>query len=816
MADSSTAKIAASMRQLAQMGLASSLKIDRTSIGVPAGMATLTQQPTIVRRRVRVRGVVQGVGFRPFVYNLARNIGLRGFVFNSSSGVTIEVEGAAPAIEQFLDGLQRNPPVLARIEEFTTAAVDPCGDSEFVIHESLPERGEFALISPDVATCADCWNDVKDPANRRYGYPFTNCTNCGPRYTIIRDIPYDRPMTTMAAFRMCPECEAEYHDPANRRFHAQPNACPDCGPTLALAQAGTAMPDAAMFGSSPPLVVLGEVRRVLREGAIVAVKSLGGFHLACDAMNEDALRRLRSRKKRSDKPFAVMARDVEAVESFCIVSDADRELLLSVARPIVILPRLPNAKLGRDIAPGNDTVGVMLPPTPLHLFLFGADPGSAPEFPALVMTSGNISDEPIVTSNLAAWEQLAGVADWFLFHNRDIYMRTDDSVAKTFEERPRILRRSRGYAPQPIELDSAVTELLACGAELKNTFCVTKGRYAFLSQHIGDVDNYETLQFLEETLANIKKLFRVEPKAVAHDLHPLYLTSRFARQLPLRKIGVQHHHAHVASCMAENRVREKVIGVAFDGTGYGSDGQIWGGEFLVADFAGFERRAHFRYIPLAGGDAAVRQVWRSALSWLREAYGKELPSNLPLLRKLSGRQVALVSQMLDRSFNTVLTSSCGRLFDAVAALIGICNEATFEGQAAIELEVATVNGVEGCYPFEIEGEHPTKIDMRSTIRAIVADLLKNGQSRNVIASRFHNTIAEVIAEVCRRIRRSDGLRRVCLSGGTFQNLYLLDRATRLLRQSGFEVFLHSRVPPNDGGIALGQAVIANESLQRGA
>jgi hydrogenase maturation protein HypF len=511
-----------------------------------------------------------------------------------------------------------------------------------------------------------------------------------------------------------------------------------------------------------------------------------------------------------------MVRDLAAAEKICLVTGADRELLVSPQRPIVILPRRPGTKLSADIAPGNDTIGVMLAYTPLHYFLFGDRPDALPEFAALVMTSGNISDEPIVTVNEEAWRHLDGVADWFLFHNRGIYMRVDDSVARTFEDRPRVLRRSRGYAPQPIDLGLRMSELLACGGELKNTFCLTKDRYAILSQHIGDVENYETLEFFKETLANLQKLFRVEPQAVAHDLHPVYLTSRLAAEMSLPKIGVQHHHAHIASCMAENGLRGKVIGVAFDGTGYGTDGQIWGGEFLVADFAGFERHAHFSYVPLPGGDAAVRQPWRPALSWLREAFGSDMPEDLPLFEQVPERERALVWQMMARGFNTVQTSSCGRLFDAVASLVGIRQEVTFEGQAAIELEMAAHCGcADDAYSFDIVSEEPAEIDMRPMIREIVRDL-HNGQSKYLIASRFHNTIAEVIADVCERIRGGEQLNRVCLSGGTFQNMYLLERAVGLLRNCGFEVFLHSAVPPNDGGIALGQAVIANEILNSGA
>lgn len=769
----------------------------------------------LVRRRICLRGVVQGVGFRPFVYKLANRIGIRGFVLNSSSGVTIEAEGTAQTLGEFEEALA-SPPPLARVAEISVADLEPLGDNSFEIRESLPAEGDFALVSPDVATCDGCLRDINDPANRRFAYPFTNCTNCGPRYTIIRDIPYDRPATTMAEFRMCADCETEYHGATTRRFHAQPNACPSCGPRVVLGKAGAGFPAANAYNSNESgLSVFRNVRQLLREGAIVAAKGLGGFQLACDAQNQVSVRELRRRKKRSDKPFALMTRDVSAVEHICMLSDTDRELLLSPQRPIVILNRREEAGIAADVAPGNHTLGVMLAYTPLHFLLFAERPSDPSEFTALVMTSGNISDEPIVISNQEACRRLQSVADYFLFHNRDIHMRVDDSVARTYEGRSRILRRSRGYVPQTIDLGARVTELLACGAELKNTFSLTKDHYAILSQHIGDLENYETLEFFNETLANLKKLFRVEPQAVAHDLHPLYMSTRFAAELPISDIGVQHHHAHIASCMAENHIRDRVIGVAFDGTGYGTDGQIWGGEFLVADFSSFERHAHFNYVPLPGGDAAVKQTWRAALSWLRAACGSDIPGDLPIFREISSRNIELVSRMSDRGINSVFTSSCGRLFDAVASIIGLRHEVTFEGQAAIELEMQTQPGIHDAYSFDLQSTGPLQIDMRPAIREIVREVQEQ-TSAGVIAARFHNTVAEIIAEVCRRIRESEKLNRVCLSGGTFQNLYLLNRATALLRNLGFEVFLHSAVPPNDGGISLGQAVVANEILRSGA
>jgi hydrogenase maturation protein HypF len=767
-------------------------------------------ESTIIRRRLHVRGIVQGVGFRPFVYNLARRLGLAGYVLNSSSGVTIEIEGCPQNVAEFVMTLDSSPPPLAKITGWEVSELEPAGESDFIIRHSRAEAGEFVLVSPDVATCEDCWRDFGDPANRRFGYPFTNCTNCGPRYTIILDIPYDRPTTTMAKFPMCALCQAEYEDPGNRRFHAQPNACPECGPGLAMAPADGELPRTEEFQSRNARPIIRRARELLRAGKIVAVKGLGGFLLACDAENDEAVRALRTRKQRSDKPFALMSRDIASVESFCHLSTDDRASLLSLRRPIVVLPRRSTSAIAHQVAPGNHTVGVMLPYTPLHYLLFSDSPDQESQFRALVMTSGNISEEPIVTSNREAWQRLRGVADWFVFHNRGIYMRADDSVVRTFEQRERVLRRSRGYVPHPVDLGRELHEVLACGAELKNTFCLTKGRYAILSQHIGDLQNLETQEFFEETLANLKKLFRVEPRAVAYDLHPQYMSTRFALRLPIeRKIGVQHHHAHIASCMAENHLSGKVIGVALDGTGYGTDGKIWGGEFLVADYAGFERAAHLRYVPLPGGDAAVRQPWRMALSYLRDTFAANLPE-LPLLADVPAPQIAVVDSLLRRRLNCVDTSSCGRLFDAVAALVGIRRDVTFEGQAAIELEMAADPSIDRAYPFAIAGE-PLQIDLRPAIESIVSEV-RRSVPPGEIAAAFHATIANIIVEVCRRIRRIHELDRVCLSGGTFQNMFLLQRAVAGLRAAGFQVSLHSEVPPNDGGIALGQAVIANARL----
>src|ERR1700677_1255275 len=571
------------------------------------------------RKHILVRGVVQGVGFRPFVYKTATSLGLTGFVFNSSSGVTIEMEGRGSALDEFFRTLKDDPPKLAEIKEISVSEIEVRGGDGFSILDSREESGAFALVPPDAGTCDECWRDFGDPANRRFGYPFTNCTHCGPRYTIIRDIPYDRATTTMSSFVMCGDCRAEYENPADRRFHAQPNACPVCGPSLALVHTRAPFSFTDARNSLP---IIRQTRALLRAGKIVAVKGLGGFLLACDATQDAAVAEMRRRKRQPHKPFALMVRDLAAARKLCRLTAEDDAALLHPRRPIVVLPRLAGGPLSGGLAPGDTTLGVMLPYTPLHYLLFSDSPETESEWAALVMTSGNLSEEPIVVTNHEALLQLGEVADWFLLHNRDIATRVDDSVTRTFEGRERVLRRSRGFVPQTIDLGVEMEEVLAYGGELKNTFCLTKGRYAILSQHIGDLENYETMRFFEETLDRMKHVFKVVPRAVARDLHPGYMSTRMALASGIaRQIGVQQRHAHIVSCMAENHLRGRVLGVALDGTGFGTDGRIWGGEFLVADFAAFTRRAHLRNVLLPGGDAAVRQPWRMALSYLLDTFG---------------------------------------------------------------------------------------------------------------------------------------------------------------------------------------------------
>ncbi len=738
-----------------------------------------------------VHGIVQGVGFRPWVYHLALRHRLKGYVRNSTLGVTIELEGGREALDGFAAEFSGHPPPLAQIDEVLVEELEPCHHKEFQILESQDGAGRLVLVPPDIATCPECLRDLRDPADRRYRYPFTNCTNCGPRYSIIRDIPYDRPKTTMAEFPQCPECEREYHDPANRRFHAQPNACPRCGPSLELWN------HERLIGQRAD--ALDQARNLLRSGAVLAIKGLGGFHLACDATSDAAVRRLRESKRRSAKPFALMAAGLEQVEQFCELTGPERAALAGIRRPIVLLRRSGTSRISAQVAPNTQTLGVMLPYTPLHHLLFEGD-----SFEALVMTSANISEEPIAYRNEDVPARLDSLADFFLIHDRRIHTRLDDSVVRVFADRERTLRRSRGYAPHPIDLGHPLLPLLACGGELKNTFCLTREHYAILSQHIGDLENLETLEFFQEVLEHMKRFFRVEPRAVAYDLHPQYLTTRFALGLPnVEKIGVQHHHAHIAACMAENRLRERVIGVALDGTGYGTDGKIWGGEFLVCDLKSFERRVHFRYVPLPGGDTAIRQPWRVALSYLRDA---ELEPD-STLSAVPEAQRQVVRTMLGRRVNTIDTSSCGRLFDAVSAILGICLESTYEGQAAIELEAVAAPGIADAYPYTLTDG---TVDFRETIRALVKDV----ESAPRASARFHNTVAQAIAQVCGGLAREEKIVQVCLSGGSFQNWSLLTRTLELLRKSGLEVFLHAKVPPNDGGLSLGQAVIANARLSR--
>jgi hydrogenase maturation protein HypF len=751
----------------------------------------------VVRTGIRVEGVVQGVGFRPFVYSLATSLGLGGLVGNDPGGVFAEVEGSPEAVAKFLALLELQAPPLARIERVAATSLGVTGGADFVIMPSQAGGQHGTLIAADSATCAECLRELADPADRRYRYPFLNCTNCGPRFTIVRDVPYDRPSTTMSGFPMCAQCAAEYHDPANRRFHAQPVCCPACGPRLALVTA-----DGASLPGSDPLVAAADL---LRSGQIVAVKGLGGYHFTAAAGNEHATAALRARKHREDKPFALMVPDLATAGLLCAVDEIAERLLASARRPIVLMPRLPAAdrQVAAAVAPGNRELGVMLPYTPLHHLLLEEVAGP------IVATSGNVSDEPIAVRDDEALERLAGIADAFLLHDRPIHIRTDDSVVRVLAGRESVIRRSRGYVPEPLTVSLSFRRpVLACGAELKNTFCLAKGNRAFVSQHIGDLGNAVTLRSFTEGVEHFRRVFEVEPKLVAHDLHPDYLSTKYAVGLAgVELLGVQHHHAHVAACLADNGEAGPVIGVAFDGTGYGTDGTIWGGEFLIADLAGFERAAYLDPVPMPGGAAAVRQPWRMAAAYLAASYRDGMPEGLAVCQR-NDRLWAAVLAMADRKINSPLTSSAGRLFDAVAALVGVRDEVNYEGQAAIELEqLADVRERSG-YPAAITGR-----DGRLTVRgadlvsAAAQDLLA-GVAPPLIAARFHNGVAAAIVGVCALLREQTGLTAVVLSGGVFQNQMLTSRAIAGLAECGFRVMLHSRVPCNDGGISLGQAAVA--------
>ena len=767
-------------------------------------MEDLRRQP-LSGLRIWVRGIVQGVGFRPFVYALAEELGLVGWVKNTSAGVEIEVNGPERSLDAFIERLRSDAPPLSVINEIRVEAASLNDYAKFEILPSQPQEGAFQPIAPDQAICADCRRELLDPADRRFRYPFINCTHCGPRFSIIRDIPYDRPNTTMKAFKLCPACEKEYHDPRDRRFHAQPVACPVCGPAVWFETAGQRL-------GKPGEQALQTARAWLAQGKILAIKGLGGFHLACDASNPEAVDELRRRKKRSDKPFALMAPDLPTIRRHCLVARSEEELLVSGQAPIVLLEKRPESTIAPSTAPGQRTLGLVLPYTPLHLLLL-EPAGGFPE--VLVMTSANLSEEPIAYEDDDARARLAALADGFLMHNRPIHMRVDDSVARVaLEDRPYLLRRARGFAPGALLLPQDVPPLLATGAELKNTFCLARERYAFLSHHIGDLENYETLRSFEEGIEHYQRLFRVSPRYIACDLHPDYLASRYARQraqaegLPL--LEIQHHHAHLAACLADNGWEnpEPVIGLSFDGTGYGSDGAIWGGEVLLGGYQACQRRFHLAYVPQPGGDQAARRPARMALSHLWQAAIAWEPE-IPAVGALCAEERSVLSSQLQLRINAPPTASMGRLFDAVAALIGVRERATYEGQAAIELEALADPGETGSYPFDIQGEI---LDPGPMWQALLDDW-RAGTAIPLLSARFHNSVTRLVVEVCQKIRQENGCRTVALSGGMWQNKFLLERAVAALQAGGFNVLVHRRTPPNDGCIALGQIMAASHAQE---
>ncbi len=754
-----------------------------------------------IRRQIDVSGVVQGVGFRPYVFRLATLRSLAGNVRNTSSGVTIELEGSLDSIDLFIDHLPKDIPPLARITEIHVHEIPCKGDSTFLILESDRSEQARALISPDIALCDDCRRELFDPSNRRHRYPFINCTNCGPRFTIVQRIPYDRPFTSMASFEMCHECEAEYNDPRDRRFHAQPNACWKCGPQLELRHS-----DGAIVPCNDPIT---ESASRLRTGQIVAVKGLGGFHLAADATNPRAVQQLRDRKHRFEKPFAIMVPDVATAEELCEVDETARRALQDPARPIVLLRKRAVSEIAEQVAPSHRELGLFLPYTPLHHLLFESG-----RFRALVMTSANLCEEPIVIDNQDAVERLRGIADYFLMHNREILWRSDDSVVRARSGNLRQVRRSRGYVPMPIFLANDTPPILAVGGELKSTICLTNGRVAFLSQHIGDLENLESFRFFQDVIEHLQRILEIRPQMIAHDLHPDYLSTKWALgQEGIHRVGVQHHHAHIASCMAENGLSGPVLGFALDGTGYGTDGHAWGGEALVADYREFRRAAHFEYVPMPGGTQAIHDPWRMAVAYMAHHFGRDwLNFSVPFVKNLDLRQSEILLRMMERGVNCPLTSSCGRLFDAVAALIGLRRSVTYEGQAAVELEMILDSSDERAYPLDL---HLAKdgwiIETRSLFDSMISDLGRQTPP-SLISARFHRGLVEVFTRLAKLLQSETGLDRICLSGGTFQNSFLLENLSQQLGAAGLRVFTHSKVPCGDGGLSLGQAMVAAHNL----
>ena len=751
------------------------------------------------RAKITIHGAVQGVGFRPFVYRLAMQLHLNGWVLNSSQGVFIEVEGRVNLLQTFLARLEKEKPPLAIIQSLECSFLDAEGYEGFEIRYSEQTGQKTALILPDIAICADCLREIFDPTNRRYRYPFTNCTNCGPRFSIIEELPYDRPHTSMRRFQQCPECETEYHDPLDRRFHAQPNACPKCGPHLelwdgqgnVLAREDTALRRAA---------------ELIGQGKILALKGIGGFQLISSAQDEDIVRRLRERKRREGKPFALMYPSLDQVKRDCLVSNLEERLLGSPESPIALLTRqVGSSAIAASVAPGNPSLGVMLPYTPLHHLLL-----TELGFP-VIATSGNLANEPICIDENEALERLRGIADFFVVHDRPIVRHVDDSIARVVCNREMVLRRARGYAPLPVRMNEAVPSVLAVGAHLKNTVALSVGRDVFISQHIGDLETTAALAAFQRTVADLPRLYDAEPDLIACDLHPDYLSTKYAVRTHAKVERVQHHWAHVLACMAENELEAPLLGVSWDGTGYGTDGTIWGGEFLLATEDSFQRVAHFGQFRLPGGEMAVREPRRTALALLHKIWGENgfEDRHLAPVAEFSKNELGLIQQMLAKGLNAPITSSVGRLFDGVAALVGVRQQVTFEGQAAMELEALVDPGVTDLYPFELSNRVPQIIDWAPMIGEILIDL-RRGAPVGSISAKFHNTLAEIIVAIGQQIVTP----KIVLTGGCFQNRYLLEQSVQRLSQAGFKPYWHQRVPTNDGGIALGQVAAAARASRR--
>ncbi len=752
---------------------------------------------TVSERSVKilVTGLVQGVGFRPFVSRIAQKFGLTGWIQNTNENVRIEVTGKIHNINSFISSLKEDAPPAAVIESISSTERETTPYSEFSILKSHDGSDEITDISPDISVCDKCMDDIKKPGNR-LDYPFVNCTNCGPRFTIIEYLPYDRANTTMKSFAMCPACRNEYESITDRRFHAQPVACNICGPHYELFVKGKTI-------SNDINIITDYISGCIMDGGIVLIKGLGGMHLACDAFNETAVGKLRDLKKRDGKPFAIMFRDIKSLNSYAEIDSIEEKSLLSWRRPITLLEKKKNTispPLPDNLSAGLNLLGVMLPYMPLHYLLF-----SRLTTPAIVLTSGNFINEPILTDNSAAKEQFSPLINALILHNRDIFNRTDDSVVRIIDGRERIFRRSRGWVPSPVMTDFNTEGILAFGAELTNCFCAGKGEKAILSQHIGDLQTAETTMFYEKTIAQFIKLFRLKPSLLATDMHPEYISTRTAHNfINLPVVKVQHHHAHIASCMAEYRLDEKVIGVALDGTGYGTDGNIWGSEFLICDLNDFKRVAHFGYIPLPGGDRAIEEPWRIAVSWLYKVYGRSfLELDIPLMNQVDNAKIEMIIKMIDKRINCPLTSGAGRFFDAVASLLGLVQYTTFQAEGPMRLESLVLKNSTDGYPFD----SGLTISLDTTIRAIVEDILINA-GESVIATKLHNTLILIIIDSVKAIRLKESINKVVLSGGVFQNKYLLTGTTELLLRNNFEVYSHASVPANDEGIALGQLAVA--------
>jgi hydrogenase maturation protein HypF len=776
--------------------------------------------------RILINGIVQGVGFRPFIYRIAQDLSLTGWVINTTNGVEINAVGSSNNLDIFLTTIRKDSPPLSRIDTLSYDIIPPQDYYSFEIRNSQAVAGGFQPISPDVSICEDCLSELFTKSDFRYRYPFINCTNCGPRFTIIKDIPYDRPYTTMAGFELCSTCEQEYLNPTNRRFHAQPVACPECGPHIWLESSdGSFKPDS--FIGDDALI---KCQELLTQGKTVAIKGLGGFHLACNAEDVNAIQRLRKQKDRPAKPLALMMPNLEIVRKHCLISKQEEDLLLSPQRPILLLEKKSNSTIPSDIAPGQNQIGVMLPYTPLHYLLFS----NGENFPrstyqVLVMTSANFSGNPIQTKNEQVKTLLGSIADYFLFHNRDIQIHCDDTVIRSHPVNANAgssiypIRRSRGYAPKSIVSPIPGKSVIGVGAELKNTFCITREQYAFVSQHIGDLKNLETLTSFEESIQHFQNLFRIKPELIVYDLHPDYLSSRYAERiaeiLDIPTLQTQHHHAHIASCLADNNYLDDapVIGMAFDGIGYGDDGDIWGGEILVADYCEYRRAGQIDYFHLPGGDKAIQEPWRTALSLL-DRYDLPWDESLGAIKYVNAQperlpgvhEADVVKNQLETGTNLPLTSSLGRLFDGVASLLGVCHKISYEGQAAIELEALVDRQDDSTYPVEFEDG--LVFQTGKMLSVLINDHL-SGIKPGIISARFHNTIAEMVLLTAITIRDKEQLNSVALSGGVWQNMTLLKKSIKKLQSAGFQVLLHHQVPANDGGISLGQAVIGQRHLE---